>query len=159
MVTAEAIWSTLEKDASFLRQIPKGKPREVMREIVEHAPTVLADCMEEKATVAAVIRAKMLFLKWTADSGNARKLVLSYPLEAFGGDEDVRQEMAESVGDAVSGALSVLEETLTQLTDCLLDDGYRASLVPAARKEYAAGTLTVGRLLELQPALILKNDS
>ncbi len=165
-VTGDQVWKALENDPTFRNDIPPGKPVEIFRELALGLPAVLADQLGTPLTMESFVKAKLAVMRYIAEGGFTKRLIAAYPEEAFGGIFSP-EEMAEQGQAAIEALLPRLEELAGNMPAWLAENGVDepealahpkiGKLNAAAMEEYRAGTLTVGRLLALQPATIVKN--
>lgn len=166
MVTATQVWEAITADASFLATIPEGEPRDIYRGMVEQAVALLAPLAERKATFGAFVEAKCAIVAHYAETGFARRLIMAMPPEMLDG-EDTQADLAADTQAGAEEMAAFLAPVVPQLAD--LPEGAMieemlffapayAKLNSAARTELARGTLTIGRLLLLDPASLFGNE-
>ena len=161
-VTAEAVWTTMSEDAEFQQQ-PEAV-REATRPYVEALPTILAGVLDAPATLNTTMNAKVTFLRYCVENGFIKASVDAMPEEALGFFD--RDELPEMLEGALSQAIDMLEKLTGNVTAFLEKNGVTEEQVmlssnvgfnDEARKLYQAGELTIGKLLTIQPMIIVKN--
>ena len=164
-VNSEEIWKALQNDEKFTAAMRSDAMRTVARELIDATPTILATQLDEKVTLASFVRAKGAIIKWMAAGGFVKKLVCAYPAELLPGSPE---ELAE-VADAAMREAAEMVDKAVEMVDDLPDGGMTEEigqlsaamrkLNPAAKKELKSGTLTIGRLLLIDPNSLIANDS
>lgn len=163
--TGEQVWEAMCQDPAFQAEVPSGKPRELFRELGMRLPEILAEHLDKPLTLRSLIEAKLAVVNDIAGSDFMERLIASYPVQALRG-QDV-QRLVATVKAVLAQALTSMESVLGEFDgflrrqnaseEQLLAHPKGGKLGPAAMAEYRAGTLTVGRLLALQPHVIVKN--
>lgn len=159
-VQPQEVWEALEKHPEFASQPPAMK--KALRPFVEATPTVLADLLDQPATVESLMKAKIIFLRYCVDNGFIEAAVKATPKamrDLFDGVEDMLKstlaaaiDMAEEIAQDVPGLLVQYEMTERDLLT-----NPKVGLAGKALSLYDKGKLTVGELLRLQPTIIVKN--
>lgn len=160
-VTAQEVWNQINKDAEF-RQQP-AQVREAMRPYIEALPTVLANLLDKPATLSNTMQAKVDFLRYCVNNGYIKVVVTATPEEALGWYD--REELVEMF-DGMIGQLIDMAEELTGdaallkglgVTEDQVMLGPNVGLNAKAQALYKSKKLTIGKLLQIQPMLIVKN--
>lgn len=161
--TVSTIWDEVNKDHEFLK-LPEPV-REAMRPFVEALPTVLSDFWEKPATLDDVLAAKMAYTKYLLDNGFIKATADATPQEFLGGYSVA--ELFEMGEGFIREAYEAMEEMMKDLSAYLESLGVTRDLVmlgpnvglnPEARRLYEANELTVGKLVELQPMVMVKSS-
>lgn len=161
-VTADVIWTKINEDVEFMQQ-PEAV-REAMRPYVEALPTILADMLDTPVTLTSATKAKVIFIRYCLDNGFVKAAVDAMPDEALGFfDRDDLPEMMEGL---LGQALEMAEEMIGNVQAMLEANGVTEEQVmlssnvgfqAEARALYQARKLTIGKLLSVQPMVIVKN--
>ena len=163
--TGEQVWEAMCQDPAFQAEVPPGKPRELFRELGMRLPEILAEHLDKPLTLRSLIEAKLAVAKDVADGDFMERLIAAYPVQMFQGQD--MQGLVAMAKTVLSQALTSMDGVLADFDvfirrqnaseEQLLAHPKGGKLGPAAMAEYRAGTLTVGRLLALQPQVIVKN--
>ncbi len=161
-VQPKEVWDALQKHPEFAAQ--RFAMKKMLRPYIEATPTVLLDLLDKTATVETLMKAKIAFLRYCVANGFVKAAVAVTPaasLDLFG--SDAAASMMES---ALSGAIDMAEEIAKDVPGILEQYGMterqlltnpKVGLAGKALKLYDQGKLTVGEILRLQPAIIVKN--
>jgi len=161
-VSGEKVWQKLCEDEEFQKQLESV--REVMRPFVEALPMLLGELLDTPVTLVSICQAKVKFLRYCLEHDFISKAYEATPEEALG--FFTREIYASMLENTFNQLIDLMEEQIPQLPtllqrmglaeqDHLLDSaGFREE----ARELYLLGELIVGRLLLVQPMIIVKNS-
>jgi len=160
-VTAEAVWNKINEDPEFLQE--SESIREVARPFIEALPIMLAEQLDSPVNVMNVNKAKLTFLRYCVDNG----YVAAATAATYGNALDflvdgVLLETFESTLKRAIETLEFINEMMPRLESGGLSNdeimlSQKANLNQETRKEYLEGALTIGRLLAIQPMVIVRN--
>ena len=163
-VIGTEIWKQIQEDPDFL--IQPEKIRGTYKEVVEALPNVLGELLDQQLTLTNMIGAKVRFLRYILDpeTGFIEKYALALPDENIGlmSREELPSTLREIMGGALEmlesmagGILIMLEEQSIAQSDFLQTD--KVGLGPKAIDLLRKGELTIGRLILVQPMVIINN--
>lgn len=163
-VSPEAIWEKAKSDSDFAA-MPEAM-QDVLKPFLEALPTVLADQLDNKATLANIMKAKVTFLRNALENGFIAKMLPAVPDEMLGvlSRDTWSRMISNSMQDLIELAEGILQhgqELLDEqgITEDQVMRSERAGLNPEALRLYLAGELTIAKILEVQPMIIAKNTS
>ena len=157
--TPEEVWRALLTDREFASQPDAMK--QILRPFVGALPTVLADLLDQPATVKTILTAKIAYMRYGFDNGLIEASVGAAP-EALRGIFE-----ANDIKEMLQDAMQMIEEIVKDIPGFLQQIGVterdfltnpKVGLSGEALSLYDKGQLTIGELLRLQPILIVKNN-
>ncbi len=151
-VSKEAIWDALISDPRFQNSGPE-ELQQVFRPFVEALPEILEELLSVPVSVQAVMKAKLLFIKYCHAHEFVKKFteILDFPadeLEKY--FQSLIEELIPLAGEtaATLAKFGVTEEMI--LSEKML------SIRPEVSKKIKEG-MTMGELLVTQPSVIVVN--
>lgn len=163
-VTGKEVWAKAKEDPEMLRQ-PESV-QEAVRPYIEAAPVVLAGLLDKPATLNNVMQAKVDFTRYCLERGFIKAAVDAMPDEALG---FFAREDLPAMFEGILTQLIVQVEELTGDVTALLKEygvteeevmlGPQVGLNAEAQTLYRAGELTIGKILAIQPTIIVKNTN
>lgn len=161
-VTAKNVWTAINEDPEFLEQ-PEAM-REATQPFVEALPVILADLLDEPATLSNIMKAKLIFLRHCLANEFIAKAVAAMPDESLSFIE--REDMIPLMDSALRKAVNLIELMTSdmpaflkanEITEPEVMMGSNLGLRHDALGFYESGKLTIGKLLATQPMVIVKN--
>lgn len=161
-VTPEEVWKKMQEDAEFLQQ--PETVQEATRPYIEALPVILADLLDQPASLDNTMQAKVKFLRYCIENGYITAVVNAMPEEAF--IFFSREDLPGMFEGMLSQLIDMLEELTGDVSALLKAQGVteeevmlgsNVGLNDEARLLYQSGSLTIGKLLVVQPMVIVKN--
>lgn len=157
-VSPEVIWEKANQDSEFT-DLPKPM-QEALKPFIEALPTVLADQLDNRATLVGISKAKVTFLRYCLDNDLAGKIILKmlgHYTKSSSSEmmEASMRQLLDSIDEIVQNAQAILEAQAVSEDEVMRSES--VGLNPEALSLYLAGELTIAKLLEVQPMLIAKN--
>jgi hypothetical protein len=160
----QAIWNAIQRDRSFLNEIPAGKPRELFQQFASKLPEILGEQFEAPVSFQTLVSVKLTVLRHMINSGFMTDLIRVYPEENLGGmDAD---DVIDIINETLGQALELFEPLAGNIVGFLEAHGITevqalaspkiCKLNRASMKLYRQQQLTIRKLLETQPMVILK---
>jgi len=157
----QKIWNALTADPVFAGQIPAAA-QAVFREMVDDLPRRLAPHLDKKVTAASFMEAKLAVLDYSLETGFVGKVFAAFP---EGSLPLPAAAMAETMVGALKMMRGAIEEIIRDPAEVLGQSGMDerqmlahpqgGRFTAATLSAYDAGSLTIGALLETQPASVL----
>ncbi len=159
---AKKIWKALENDAAFMSEIPE-QAVPVIRELAAALPGLLADHLGKTVTLSSLMEAKLAILEHMLDQGFIKKMLEATPAEQL---PFPLEEMLEMATEAHTQMRMPMMEMIHNLPAFLAQAGTDERLVmrhgvklnAENLRAYDKKSLTIGRLLETQPAIFIRDD-
>lgn len=158
MLTARKIWNGLKMDRRF-QDLPD--PIQAMwRQIIQRMLDSSLPTLSMLVTTQVICDMKIQFLRILVDNGFVRRIINAIPDLDMREKDDRMIEFAEIISRRIDRLRSDTFNTITVREDKNLDErlymlGSKVGLRGAARRAYERGELTVGKLLELQPEVLI----
>ena len=161
-VTADRVWNALLSNSDFTEEVPEGQMRNLFRDWVNEAFPIVSPRLDDKVDLKTFVQVKAAIAKKAIEFEFVKKMMMVVPEEMLQGQD--RAEAAEKTHEHQVLRLSMYETAVAEVTNPPEDGKTRALplvsrsfglLDGPARDELNAGTLTVGRLLLLQPMPLL----
>jgi len=157
-LTGQEIWDALSKEPAFKQQTPECV-RSILRKFIDPLPGLLAEQLDAPVTILSMTEAKLIFMKHCLQNGFMNEMsAAQYP---NGVDGVSLEEIVAMGNDALGALLESSDELASSIAEQIANSGVREAqliakqLNPAARKEFRSGKLTIGKLLTVQPSLIV----
>ncbi len=162
MTVVSGIWELVREEPEFRAYGPSVQ--EAARPYVEEIGTVLADHLAKPVNLATIMSAKLAYLKYLSGTNYMKDVAAATP------DEELswltREEMVSMFNDAMPELLQAMEEftkpaywkkLLKQMrvTEAQVMADEKIGLRGEAYSMYKQGKLTIGKLLELQPIVLV----
>lgn len=163
MLTSDVIWAGMMTEPDLAAE-PEAI-QEVMRSFVDHLPVLLADLLDKPANFQNIIKAKLRFLRYCSENDFIAKYADAMPDDALGFLS--RDEFKDMFTGLFADLVEMMEPIAISAADFLKEQGIpeetlmlgdNVGLAGEARNLHMSGNLTIGKLLELQPAIIVRND-
>ncbi len=154
--SAAAVWEAFCLDSEFARSTPADNPHfEAMRPFIEGSVTALDGYFDTFVSVASICVAKQKFLRHCMALNIGGVMA-----ELMGTDEGLINEMLTDLADQLDEMVEDIPGYLHQhgLTEEQVMLGPQIGLNGVNLQKWRAGTLTIGKLLVSQPAVLLEND-
>ena len=159
-VLPQEVWNALLKHPEFASQPPTMK--KALRPFVEATPMVLADLLDQPATVESLMKAKVAFMRYCVNNGFIEAAVKATPKATRSLFEGMEGMLKDALTTAISMAEAIAQDVPSVLAqydvterDLLINP--KVGLTGKALSLYDKGKLTIGELLRLQPSIIVKN--
>ena len=159
MIDKKKMWAKLMADPGFAESMSVVGP--VMMKLMDAVPELYASTEDVTVTIRTVLEARLVFLRHMVAEKHVTALVSACPIEMFDGDEEVRAMTIEG-GERQVANLTWETEHVCSFDDERLPHPSRVFTEPLTAEVQAAmdnGTLTIGKLLELQPSIVLKHGT
>ncbi len=162
MTVVSGIWEQVREEPEFRAYGPSAL--EATRPYVEEIGTVLADHLDKTVTLATLMSAKHAYLKYLFGTNYIKDLAAAMSDEELGWLS--REEMVEMFNDTMPELLESMEELtkpaywkkqlkLAGVTEARVMADEKIGLRGEAYSLYKQGKLTMGKLLELQPIVLV----
>lgn len=162
-VSGDCVWKALLKEERFRAEVSEGQ-MPVFEPFVKVLPEVLVDILDEPVTLATLMNAKAVFVRYCLENGFLHAIVATVPEEQlflFG-----LEGMVDMLEAALYGALDIFETIVGDAPAFLQSIGVTEEQVLTSPKvgmskknlkRYRAGKLTIADILVSQPSVIVKN--
>ena len=163
-VDSQKVWEAFERDPASVSY--PGPLREAVKPTVLKLPEILSEQLETPVTFESLMGAKVVFIKYCLDNGVIKELVEVIPNDLLGSFS--RSGILDSMLENLSASLDTFTDIAKDVPKFLEDNGISEQdvlfspdfgLGEEVKKEYLEGHLTIGRLIEIQPMVIVKNDN
>ena len=139
----------------------------LFEQLARELPDVLAAHHDTPVTFSSLAAAKIAVIEHFMTAGYVESFVRAMPDNAF--FSSTREKLAERLREMLPEVIEQFREILADAPSFLASQGVTEEQLlahprggrfgEAAMQAYRAGTLTIGALLELQPAVIIKNTN
>jgi len=162
-LTGQQIWDALNKDPEFLKK-PENE-REVSRPFIEAIPSFAQDQLDLPFNLQNLLNIKISFLKYCSEKGFINDVIDTWPEEKFFWFS--KDYFKNSLNALFENMLSAYVVMANNIPKCLKKLGVNeeeflnsedVGLNEETRNLYVTNELTIGKLLELQPMVIIQND-
>ncbi len=156
------VWSKVVTDPSY-GQMSK-RTQAATKPYINRLPEVLAPVKDDPFSYKSLINAKLLFLQFSLSSGMLDAHVKTLTKAELG--FFTQQGVIEVIKGTLTDLLDRYASTARDFEEMLKSSGITErdmilspalGLVPEAKALYLKGELTIGKLIEIQPILIVKN--
>ncbi len=155
--TAAQVWDAIQTDPGFAAEAPADSPqREIIRPFIEGSVTALDSQLDTVVTLQTLADAKVAFLRYCLEHNLGRAMS-----NALGVSEGMLTMMLQRLVDMFAQITSDMDAFLKEngITEDEVMAGPQIGLNATCKQKWQDGTLTIGELLLLQPAIILQNSN
>lgn len=162
-IKKEKVWKAFTEDPEAAAY--PGPTQEAIRPTVEKLPEILSDLVDKPLTPSTLMDAKVRVIKYTIDNGVIKALVESMPENNLGffTKTGLLDMLLKTLGNMLPIFTSIAQDEIKFLeergiTEKDLMMSPDLHLNKEVKEEYLKGQMTVGKLLTMQPMVIIKND-
>lgn len=159
----EQVWNAALADPEFLLQVPDA-PRQCYREMIKDLPHILCGFLTEGVILQTLVECRILLLRYALEENLPYHIARAYPVSPPTDNRGwLEAQMMSRIATGLRECMEIQKDSQGykdrngySSENSLLSRHPRLGLHPVALSEYRAYTLTISRLLEIQPALLLK---
>ena len=165
MITGENVWELVKNDREFIGTVPQ-EIWEAYRKFVIKLPEIFekANLLEQTAWFENVLKAELAFAQYKIDNGFAKVMTESSPVEMLPLRE--RKGFMAKMQKNMIDYIPLLKEEIQRIENSrktnnppwaikCREDNQKLRLRGKALMAFLCGDLTIGKLLELQPAVFV----